>query len=263
VGQNHLTLRMTVSKLPSGLYRTELESGPSGRRACEFSIPEETLATWRDLHAIRDAGAFGSELFARTVSGPAREAFSQWQGAGHIVKRDVDGRICLRIATPDLFDVPWECFHHDGSHFIKQGWSVVRVLVDIPSKPAFLGPIRRLLIVTANPTEDINFDSFDASGHLQELESILRGKVSFEVLPNATIETLRAKLQAQERASDSFDSIYFVGHGDFRTGPGGQLILEDEAPLIIASRPIRQNWWTAVFPDRNTRSPTSAPARSS
>ena len=162
-------------------------------------------------------------------------------------------RIALTVLAEELLGVPWEYMHDGESFILKQNQSIVRVIDELRAMKAPFGPIRRLLVAIANPKNSA-YKEFDAEAHRKELEGLigaLRG-VEADFLMPATKKALRDKL-----SDNDYDTLYFVGHGRFSPGLGGQIILE-KPPQAAAttSGPAATN---EAPPPRTTRStPTSS-----
>jgi len=134
--------------------------------------------------------------------------------------RGASVRIALSILSSDLISVPWE-FLNDGTSFLlKKGFSIVRVIDELPEELAPFRPFQRPLIVIANPG-----NRFDAVQHKEQLNDIMKQMGINEpiyAMP-ATRESLEEKIRNNE-----FDLLYFLGHGRFDPSSGGQLLLEKD-----------------------------------
>lgn len=232
--ERHLTIKATLSRIGKDRYRCRLEQSPAGASAGQghdFRLTkqqqDEVRAFRRKLASGGFAGRKEIETFGRFLSdlalgGEVRTRFGQCVALAR--ERNAELRIALTTLTDELIGLPWE-YLHDGAGFLIDGaCSIVRVVDEIPERPAPFEPIRRLLVALANP-RDSDLSPFDAAGHRSELEARIAriGGLDPTVLHPATRSGLREAIREGD-----FDAIYFVGHGRFSGNLGGQLLLESE-----------------------------------
>ena len=244
-----MNVKITVSPIAKGRYRSRIESSPQGASAgpgFDFSLDQDTVpcgveCSLREAHALMERSSLsraqeeflGQWLFGLLFGGEVGKKYAQCSGALEGGQRM---RLALALLAPELIAVPWEYLHDGKSFLLKQDHSVVRVIDELSQKLAPFQPIQSLLFVIANPkARPAEYTPFKADEHKAEMEARLRKIRGLKVvfLPSATRERLEAALH-----ENKYDALYFIGHGRYSLSTGGQLILEngkgDRDPLEAA-----------------------------
>ena len=220
--QAYLSVKVTISPLPNGRFRSRVESqsaaGSNFGAGHEFSLKSKkphghTHEAFAEKLSAGSASReeveeFGKWLFGSAFAGDARIKYEQCKAIAQ--DRGSKLRICLALQSGALMNIPWE-FLHDGSNFLLQhGYPVVRVLDELVGARSSFAPLRNVLIAAANPTTDQSYTPFDAQGHVDTLKALLNEKgCNYTLLPSASKDALLNAISSKE-----FDGIYFVGHGE-------------------------------------------------
>jgi hypothetical protein len=240
MAEEYLTLKVTLTPLQKGRYRSRIEQSPLGASVgpgCEFSITPKFKKEIESFVARMPGGgfrreelySFGSKLFKLIFSGAVEDKYIACLAVAK--QKDARLRLALAILAEPLLTVPWE-YLYDEDHqkgFFIPNHSIIRVIDELEERKAPFQPIRKLLVAIANPNSPI-YRKFDAAAHLKNLTELFkRLKIETEILMPATRGALEARLR-----DEPFDAFYFVGHGRLLPpAPGGthsmgQLVLERE-----------------------------------
>jgi hypothetical protein len=240
MAEKYLTLKVTLTPLQKGRYRSRIEQSPLGASrgpGCEFAIPPKF---WKEIEYFVDRMPrggiskeevynLGKRLFNLIFGGEVKEKYEDC--LQYARQTDAKLRLALAILAEPLLMVPWEYLYDEDEEkgFLIPKHSIIRVIDELEEKKAPFGPIRNLLVAIANPTSPM-YRKFDADTHLKNLlEIFTRLNIKASILKPATRRELKARLRDQ-----AFDALYFVGHGRLLPPvPGGkysigQLILERE-----------------------------------
>lgn len=240
MAEKYLTLKVTLTQLQKGKYRSRIEQSPLGASSGpghEFTIAPKLSKQIEGFISKMPGTALGPDevnslgrsLFNLIFAEKVKEKY-----AGCLqFAREADARLRLAfvILAEPLVKVPWE-YLYDGEYeksFIIPKHSIIRVIDELKEKKAPFAPLQNLLVAIANPRSKL-YRQFDDEAHRKDLEELFkRLKINHEILMHATKRDLEAKIRDQ-----SFDALYFVGHGRLQSPePGGQysmgqLILERE-----------------------------------
>ncbi len=227
--ERYLTLKLTVSELRKERYRSRIDSSPMGASdgsGSDFPLSAAQVKEWAAQAPGGEAPTrnvletVGKNLFGLIFKGHVREKYRECVVAAQ--ERNARLRIGLAVLPSSLTAVPWEYLHDGHSFLIKAGHLIVRLIDTLPEKPAYFQPIRRLLVVIANPTKEPElYHPFEADVHREELMHSL-GPITAKVLMNRGKDELMNALRDTES-----DALYFVGHGRYGETLGGQLVLVD------------------------------------
>jgi hypothetical protein len=244
-----MNLKITVSPIAKGRYRSRIESSPQGASSgagFEFQFDQDTVppgvdCSLREAHGLIERSSLsraqeeflGRWLFGLLLGGEVGKKYAECAGA---LEENEHLRLALALLAPELIAVPWEYLHDATGFLLKQDHSIVRVIDELPQKLAPFQPIQSLLFVLANPTaRPEEFTPFNADQYKDAMEARLRNirGLTAVFLPSATRERLEAALH-----ENKYDALYFMGHGRYSPTAGGQLILEngkgDRDPLEAA-----------------------------
>lgn len=231
---SYLTAKLSASTLEVTGTRfgvCRLESSPIGGSAYHVLDPD----ILPQILGPRTGGKYSEFLYTLSNDPPsdpktinaAQELYRALIGP-EIVQRltELKGRagnkdtIRLAIAADEAFGaIPWEFLHDGTDYLLRRGYSIVRVEDRLPTGTAYFGPLRRLAVLVANPKDD-GLDEFNPNAHLDQLKAALdSAKVDLVQYYPAT----RACVQELFEKDDTFDGLYFLGHGR-----AGELILESD-----------------------------------
>lgn len=231
--QNYYSVKVTISPLDREHYfRSRIEpqalGGSNFGAGNDFqlvSASDDQVPPLDQFSKNLSSGAvtreaverFGRWLFNAVFQDSVRDKYHELKGVAECLKCKL--RVCLALHSTFLINIPWEVLH-DGTNFlIGHGYPVVRVMDELVGARSSFAPIRNVLIAAANPKGD--YEQFDASAHIQDLATMLKGShISAQVLAAASRNGLLDEIR-----SKGFDALYFVGHGESLQA-GGQLICE-------------------------------------
>ncbi|HRI70332.1 MAG TPA: tetratricopeptide repeat protein [Polyangium sp.] len=132
-----------------------------------------------------------------------------------------------------LFGLPWELLHDERS-YLFDGAAAIRVRRTLPSEnvqPPIAPRARvRVLLVRARPeVEGAKFiDPRSSVLPLAEVLHDLGERVTLDLLPDGTFQTLQKFLQDAEDKRDPYQIVHFDGHGSYDEAKGqGCLHFED------------------------------------
>lgn len=246
----YLTIKLTLSDLPSNdkkKYRARIEQSPCGASkgsGNDFELPGELPDDFPGfLEEMQKSGSLnkvtpeelGKKLFNAVFQGDVRMKYQECIAIAD--NNNTRVRLMLSIFSPDLIQIPWE-FFHDGKSFLslrQGGYSIVRVIDDIPDQTKALKPFQNPLIAIALPGDD------KTKKHIADIKDKFK-KIGINdpiVLENVT----RFKLEETIKEKP-FDAFYFIGHGKFSSTTGGQLSLvsEDGNTNEYLGADILANW---------------------
>jgi hypothetical protein len=229
VGEKHLTLKLAITELGPGQYRSRIEQSPAGASSgpgSDFALPEEQIKDWiqpvaNGIVSRENLEEIGQTLFKLALRDEVKFRYGQCVALAR--NDDARLRIVLSILSPRLIAVPWEYMHDGQSFLLKERQSIVRVIDERPEGRAYLGPVKRLLVAVANPNDQ---PRFNAEQHLERLKDALGPSCRPDVLMPANADKIRQAL-----LNNGYDAFYFVGHGRFTEKLKGQLILEGTSGL--------------------------------
>ena len=155
----------------------------------------------------------GLELFDALLGQPA--VLSCYRASAALAQERGDPlRIVLRLNTPELAALPWECMYDPGTgSYLCRGEPLVRhVPVARPLAPLPISGPLHILAVAASPR---GLPTLDVDREKEILESALSGPVG-----RGAIELVWTKEATWPRLqdlllSDEWHVVHFVGHGDF------------------------------------------------
>jgi hypothetical protein len=239
MGEKYFTIKLTLTKIGEGRYRSRIEQSPkgaSGGLGGDFALdktvgaPQEdhpSVAAFQQALAsgtpsLEDLTKFGGWLFRLVFRDEVRVKYQECLAVADAQKAKL--RICLSVLEPQLIDVPWEYFH-DGSGFLLQaGRSIVRVIDELVERSAPFAPIQQLLVAIANPSDpDGEYECFDAQAHLDLLQARFANIGGLE--PRILMPAGKSDILT-ELADNQYDAFYFLGHGQYSAATGGHLICE-------------------------------------
>jgi hypothetical protein len=233
MAENYLTIKVTLTEVDAGRYRSRIESSPVGASrgpGCTFQVSpdwQKKISTFREnmdtagFAKPAQVSDFGKQLFDWLSQDNVLQAYNRCLGAAGAAGRL---RLALNILAPDLVAVPWE-YLYDGNNFLlRQNFSIVRIIDELLERKAPFGPIRRLLIALANPKTFDTYQQYDAATHEKELRELL------DKIPAAQPTFIKGSRDLIESSllQETFDAFYFVGHGNYIDAMGGQLICEKD-----------------------------------
>jgi UDP-2,3-diacylglucosamine pyrophosphatase LpxH len=177
---------------------------------------DRSILEW--LRSLSD-NRLGGKLFDRVFAGDVLLKYNRCKDSA----QDHHQRLLIQLAVlaDDLSDVPWEYFYDGRSFLLQSNQNIVRVINGLSLKATPLRKVKRLLLAVANPN-DPRYTVFDANTHVRKLKQIFAAiEVEAKIVPRATRERLEDEL-----LHNSYDALYFLGHGRFIPTEEGQLILE-------------------------------------
>ena len=238
----HVTVKLALSPLPGGRYRSRIEESPAGASrgsGTDFDLPAPREGGYPKFIKDVDAGTlpeaelreFGKTLFQNVFAGTVGQAFEGARAWGKSRKAFL--RLAVSALSPELVQVPWEYLHDGNNYLLAQPQThIVRVLDELPQEMAPFRPFRRLLLAVANPRGQQRFDS---DAHIATMQDLLgaMGAQAIVVSP-ASKATLSQAIEDED-----FDAFYFLGHGQIDSSDGSQILLEnmhgDPDPLSAAT----------------------------
>jgi CHAT domain len=228
------TLNLDARIAPAGSGYEVTSSGPEVGEATEpFALPftnDELRATVDQLAAIAVDGrvspaarmaleSVGRRLFEALFSG---EVYASFRRLLDVAGRDGKRlRIRLRIAAPELIDLPWELLYFPARKVYlaaDRGTPLVRYL-ELPD-PAPPLPIQLPLEVLAVAPRTSDMPELDVAGEQRKLETALRplitaGEVRLRWTSEGTISGLARTLD-----EGPVHVLHYIGHGGW--DPGSQ-----------------------------------------
>jgi hypothetical protein len=174
------------------------------------------------------AVSFGEQLFEALFQGETLEVLSRTESAAKsMADTGVRIRISMNLAAPGMAEVaslPWELMRRRNQQalVVSVQTPVVRAF-DTP-KPIILKPLSgklRILALLANPT---------GTAALNLAEEKARVSKIWATLDNVQVDFVSP---VEEKLLNYIDNheyhvVHYMGHGDFDSGAGGQLMLESE-----------------------------------
>lgn len=153
--------------------------------------------------------AFGRDLFQAliidTQLGPVWTGI-QSAAAGRPLLMTVE----LERATEAISSLPLELLHSDsGFLFARPGSGIQRTLLQTPAQSFFIAPSPRVLLAWACPA--FAGAAFDPQPHIDALQAIYAERLT--VLPDASLETLEAALDAADASGTPYDYVHLLAHG--------------------------------------------------
>lgn len=236
------TVKLTLSA-PSGtavFCRIEDEFG-KGHPTHLAEIPfgdaddwyEAFMKLWRDNSsflamsntASRD---FGEKLYAAIFQGRIEQVLQ----SAREDSTDGDCRLALCLEDPRLFEAPFELLH-DGQRFLQfAGVRIIRVLGSVRSRQASFRPLKRMVVLLAQPTTEGEWGRDAHRTDLLDILGVLRGvgnrAIDITEVTPPTLERLEEVLRKQARDRKPFDAAYIVAHGLAEKDEEPELILESE-----------------------------------
>lgn len=195
------------------------------------STPARDFRPRSSRSVSRSLAETGGRLFRALFHEAVREVYLLCRGRSESTPdRGLRIRLVLPVDTPDsalLQALPWEllyCEQTDDYLARSELTPVVRQLVIPWASSSFAGPPPerlRILIAMASP------DGSDRLDDLEERGRILKAwceqeRVEVELLPNATLSSLREELRSRH-----YHVLHFIGHGSFDAEAGaGTLLFE-------------------------------------
>lgn len=244
MAEKYLTLKLTITSLPKPTsagckmpgFRTRIEQSPLGASVGPGSDFEFDDSIQKQIGVVDflqkmakgslsavEVESFGKALFTLILRNEVLEKYKECVTEG--LRSTATLRIALNIQPPELLGLPWEYLHDGKSHLLKKNFSIVRVSDELAQQDAPFGRIRSLLVVAAGPSKNSAFPAFDSDAHVGQLQaefSSLSG-LKIAVIPHVTADRLQDALR-----KETFDALYFVGHGRYSGSQAGQLILETD-----------------------------------
>jgi hypothetical protein len=174
------------------------------------------------------AVSYGEQLFEALFQGETLEMLSKTESvARSMVETGVRIRISMNLAAEGMAEVaslPWELMRRRNQQalVVSVQTPVVRAF-DTP-KPIMLQPVvgkLRILALIANPTGTTALNLAEEKARV--------GKI-WATLDNVQVDFVSPVEQALLDHIDNheYHVVHYMGHGDFDSGAGGQLILERE-----------------------------------
>ena len=125
--ERYLTLKLTLSELAEGRYRSRIDSSPLGASegsGCDFDLSAERIKNWvtyapggsAPTHAA--LSDIGRALFVMIFGGTVLQKYKQCLAVAN--DRQARLRLALAVLPSPLVAVPWE-YLHDGSSFLLKG----------------------------------------------------------------------------------------------------------------------------------------------
>lgn len=239
------TFRVRALNTPYGLSaapfalpfrREQLETLIEDVRLGVLQSMESGNSSWvRDLHtrsprsvSRQSLGEIGGKLFRALFHEAIREVYLLCKGRSESTPdQGMRIRLVLPIDTPDsalLQALPWELLHCEETRdFLARSvlTPVVRQLVIQWASSSFADALPerlRILIAIATPRGDHDpLDTADEQGRILKAWCE-REEAEVDLLPSATLSTLREKLRSKH-----YQVLHFIGHGGFKAGEGGLL----------------------------------------
>jgi tetratricopeptide (TPR) repeat protein len=233
---------LLIERVAEG-FQARVLGSPAGEPSTRFDLPftevkleNFLLRLGRTRRAVRRvessemqaAKTFGAALFNAVFSGEVAGAF---QANVDDAKRLGAGvRIRLRLADPELADLPWEFLYNPGvNRFLALSVHTPLVrYMDLPDpiQPIALTPPIRALVMISSPADypalDVEAEWKNLTGSLADL--LATGQISIDRMDDATLPALQRKLRKSQ-----YHILHFIGHGEFdQTSQEGVLLLEDE-----------------------------------
>jgi hypothetical protein len=238
MSKEYITIKLALSAISDNprKYRARIEESPAGASrgaGVDFELPDNLpedfpayLQKQQESEITGGTGAaiptedLGKFLFEKVFQGDNRSKYETTTALAN--DKGLRVRLVLSILSPDLIQIPWE-FLHDGKGFLlrrKGGYSIIRVIDEIPDRQDSFGPFKNPLIVTALP-QGLSGDP-GCESHLKFLKDNL-SKMGINdpyILKNATRDSLADAIK-----SNAFDAFYFLGHGEMRASSNGVIKL--------------------------------------
>ncbi len=178
---------------------------------------------------VRQAQAFGRDLFETVFSGRVRDCFNTSLGVAHA--QGAEFRVRLRLDDAELLDLPWELLFDDGNRGFLALDHRIRLIRHLPVQQGIQTlsvdfPLK-VLVVMASP-KDKGLADIDYVQELRNLKSALKplidgGRVELDDLEHANVEGLRHKLKEQD-----WHVLHFIGHGAYdASNHEGRLVFEN------------------------------------
>jgi hypothetical protein len=244
MGEKYLSIKLTLTKISEGRYRSRIEQSPKGASrgpGWDFALDKTVGAPEEDHPSVDafqqalaagtpsrgDLTRFGFWLFRLVFQEDVRTKYQECLAVAS--ERKAKLRICLTVLAPELIDVPWEYFHDGSSFLLNPDRSIVRVIDELAERSTPFAPIQKLLVAIANPSDPNGiYTPFDAEAHLEQLETRFKriGGLDPKLLMHAGKNDILTQL-----ADNDYDAFYFVGHGEYSPATGGQLICESAEHL--------------------------------
>jgi len=216
-----------------GGYRSQILYSPAGEAVAALDLPggdpAQLAADPADPQQVRRVGA---QLFDALFPGDLRSRYDVSRQMA--ADRDRGLRVRLRIATPELAQLPWEWLYDArAAEFVALSTHtpLVRYLdVPQPGRPLRTAPPLRILVMSASPVDMPALDVARERRWLEEAVQPLQdaGRVERVWLAGQTVRALQDALQAE-----TWHIFHFIGHGLFGVsgadGDEGALLLADDA----------------------------------
>lgn len=225
-------------------YRAKVIDSPAGQATHSFRFPVddwelETFLVWLgsapyrtrrvESKEMRAAKQLGARLFQVVFGG---EVGICWQRSlDECQRHDTGLRIRLRLSgAPELSELPWEFLYDQASNqflALSSKTPIVRY-IDLPqsTRPVTVKPPLRVLVMVSNPLDWDTLDVDEERNRLKDAlaDSVKRGHVILDFLPEATLEALQHRLR-----QNTYHLFHFIGHGGFdQDRRDGILIFRDE-----------------------------------
>ena len=239
---NYKDFDLLLERAPKG-FRAQVLTSPAGQASVEFQLPFSDvelenclLKLGRTTRVVRriesnemtTAKSFGGALFNAVFAGDVRACL---RSAADEAKRENTGiRIRLRLADPELADLPWEFLYNPAvNRFLALSVQTPLVrYMDLPEaiQPIAVTPPIRVLVMIASPSDYPTLDVEAEWKRLNEsLEDLIAaGTIAIERLDDATLGALQRRLRRSQ-----YHIFHFIGHGEFDPKlQEGVLLLERE-----------------------------------
>lgn len=232
MAERYLTLKVTLQHIDGARFRSRIDSSPRGASrgaGWDFVVGDDLVAENATFTERMSRAALGPDevremgkklfalIFQDTVLRKYEQCVAMADGTRNL-------RIGLNVLDDRLIPFPWEYLHDENGALLTAGHSIVRVIDELAEKRAPFGPIQRLLVAIANPTDE-DWDSFDDEVYKREIEQSIADIPGLE--PKFIMRASSDRIE-QELRDEKYDAFYFIGHGRFSESLEGQLICEGE-----------------------------------
>ena len=214
-GNSELKLPFKLSELSSSIYG----SSSAVRGMSVGEVPPERLLS---------VEAVGVQLFDALFSGETREVLSRTEDVAqrNPDKTGVRIRLSMNLAAEGMAEVaslPWELMRRRNQNplVVSVNTPVVRAF-DTPI-PVHLHPISgklKILLLVSNPKDTSPLNLGAEKARICKIWDSLDNVEYTECRPEA-------RLVLDALSQDEFHVVHYMGHGNFDSGSGGQVIMEN------------------------------------
>ena len=213
-GNSQLKLPFTLSELSGIMFG--VSSAPRG-----MSVGSDPSAR------LQTAETLGVQLFEALFNGETREVLSRTEDVAkrQLEKTGVRIRVSMNLAAQGMAEVaslPWEMMRRNNQKPLVVSVNTPVVRAFDTAIPIYLHPITgklKILLLVSNPngTAPLNLGN--------EKERICRIWDSLENVEYVECRPVSENI-LDALAQDEFHVVHYMGHGDFDSGLGGQVIME-------------------------------------